>query len=213
MSVPVTVVDYGMGNLFSVMRALEYCGGDVTFTESPDRVRTASRLVLPGVGAFADGMANLRERNLIGALMDYISAGKSFLGICLGMQLLLEGSEEFGHHRGLGVVSGEVKRLPSLRGVKLPNIGWHGLLPQESQDTSAWDGTILGGLKTDQAQYFVHSYAAYPTEASHWLSRTYYGDHVFCSTLQKGNVFACQFHPEKSGRAGLSVLEAFLHCD
>ena len=213
MRVPVTVVDYGMGNLFSVTRALEYCGGDVTLAESADRVRTANRLVLPGVGAFADGMANLQERDLIGALLDHVSSGKALLGICLGMQLLLESSEEFGFHRGLGVVPGEVRRLPIQQGVKLPNIGWHKLLPPEGRNLSVWDGTILAGMTTDQTQYFVHSYAAYPSESSQWLSRTCYGDHWFCSTLRKDNVSACQYHPEKSGRVGLAVLERFLHCD
>jgi glutamine amidotransferase len=165
------------------------------------------------VGAFADGMSNLKERDLASAVVDFIDAGKPFLGICLGMQLLMESSEEFGCHRGLGVVPGQVKRLPELEGLKLPNIGWHELLPAQDADLSPWNETILAGMTTNRMQYFVHSYAAYPSEASHWLSGTRYGDHLFCSTLKKGNVTACQFHPEKSGEAGLGVLEAFLRLD
>jgi glutamine amidotransferase len=185
----------------------------VELSDKPEQLAEADFLVLPGVGAFGDGMASLLERKLIEPILAYIATGKPFLGICLGMQLLLDSSQEFGQHQGLGVIPGAVRRLPSQLGVKLPNIGWHPLFPLEGERASSWVETILSGMTTELDMYFVHSYAAYPSNPSHWLSGSRYGDHMFCSTLQRDNVSGCQFHPEKSGPAGLAIIERFLNSD
>jgi len=207
----VRLIDFQGGNLLSVARAFEYLGCIVELAELSEQVTGADFLVLPGVGAFGDVMASLRERELVEPILTHIAIGKPLLGICLGMQLLLDSSQEFGEHQGLGVIPGAVLRLPLQPGVKLPNIGWHPLFPVEAQPVSSWSGTILSDMTSERDMYFVHSYAAYPRHPSHWLSSSRYGDHEFCSSLQRNNVFGCQFHPEKSGQAGLSVLKNFLH--
>src|SRR5208283_5616772 len=160
----VTVIDYGMGNLLSVSRAMEHCGAEVLTTCDPERVAQAERLILPGVGAFADGMAGLRERRLIEPIREFARAGRPFLGICLGMQMMLDSSEEFGNHEGLGLVPGRVAAIPSTgvdgRPHKIPHIGWNKLL-MPTPETS-WENTILAGLSPGSSGYFVHSYAAVP---------------------------------------------------
>jgi glutamine amidotransferase len=167
-------------------------------------------LVLPGVGAFGDGLSTLRKRGLVEPVLEWIGAGRPFLGICLGMQLLLGQSEEFGLHEGLGVIPGSVRRLPQREGSKVPNVGWFALQPPQSHAADVWRHTALSDFPADRDVYFVHSYAAYPEDRSHWLARTAFGDHWFCSVVRRENVHGCQFHPEKSGPAGLRVLEGFL---
>ena len=206
----VRVIDYYAGNLFNVVRAFEHLGCRVELASRPDEVDDGDYLVLPGVGAFGDGMTSLKERGMVDPMLGWISAGRPFLGICLGMQLLLSSSDEFGQHEGLGIIPGQVRRLLYESGVKVPNIGWHPLLPPEGAHLDAWKGTVLERVNPERDMYFVHSYAAYPDDPAHWLARTTFGRHQFCSAVRKGNVFGCQFHPEKSGEAGLAILDNFL---
>lgn len=208
----VTVVDYGMGNVSSVLRALAACGAKASLTSGPAAVDGAERLVLPGVGAFADGMAELRERGLIQPILRFAASGRPFLGICLGMQMMLDSSEEFGLHQGLGLVRGSVRAIPrqGRDGLphKVPHIGWNRLLP--SGAPSAWRGTLLDGIGPDAAVYFVHSYAAFPDSPADRLADCDYDGCLIAAAVHSGSLYGCQFHPEKSGPMGLRILRNFL---
>ena len=204
----VKVVDYDAGNLFNVVRAFEYLECETRLVRQADEIHGADYLVLPGVGAFADGMASLHQRELVQPIIDWAESGKPLIGICLGMQLLLSSSEEFGQHEGLNIVPGRVRRLPTQPGMKVPNIGWHPLQP--SADDVCWDKGCLRDISREQDMYFVHSFAAYPDDQAHWLARSAFGEHWFCSVLEKDNIFACQFHPEKSGEVGLNILRRYI---
>lgn len=201
----VVVVDYGLGNMHSVIKALRHQGADVLVTESPADVRAADRLVVPGVGAFADGMAGLRKRSLIEPLLEFIATGRPFLGICVGMQVLLSESEEFGHHAGLGVIEGTVERIPKAPGRKVPHIGWNRITA-----ASSWVGTPLEPLEPGTMLYFVHSYTAVPARPEHRLADADYLGHRVSAAIRKDNVVGVQFHPEKSGPPGLVVLARYL---
>lgn len=204
------VVDYGVGNLLSVCRALSRCGAEPTLTDAPGDVDAADRLVLPGVGAFGDAMAALRERRLLEPLARWAERERPFLGICLGMQLMLDSSTEFGRHAGLGLVPGLVDRVPS-QGAdgtphKVPHIGWSALEPVEG---SSWEGTILAGLAPGESAYFVHSYAAAPADPRHRLADCRYDGLALAAVVRRGALYGCQFHPEKSGPVGLRILRNF----
>ncbi len=208
----VIVVDYGVGNLLSVTRALEVRGADVTVTSDPRVVLRAERLVLPGVGAFADGMAGLEERGLVQPIREFAATGKPLLGICLGMQLLFTESEEFGLHKGLDLLAGRVVAIPNaLPGGawrKTPHIGWNELrLPP---GRGGWNGTLFAGMTEGSAAYFVHSYAAAPADSSVRLADCDHEGFAVSAAVQQGQVCGCQFHPEKSGEAGLSIIGRFL---
>lgn len=208
----VTVVDYGIGNLYSVQRALQTCGAEVVTTGDPERIARAERLVLPGVGAFADGMQGLRDRGLVAALRSYAASGRPLLGICLGMQMLATVSEEFGEHEGLDLVPGRVLPVPPLdtqgRRHKIPHIGWAPLV--ESHAAGSWQGSVLQSTPPETAVYLVHSFAVVPTDATHRLADCVHGGHLLCAALRRGNIHGCQFHPEKSGPAGLRMLSQFI---
>ena len=204
----VTVVDYGIGNLLSVTRALERCGAHVTLESSPLFIAKAERLVLPGVGAFGNGMAELRQRNLIDAVCNFAASGRPMLGICLGMQMLLDGSDEFGASAGLGLIPGWVRQLPAQTGIKLPHIGWSAL--QKPGARSSWKHTILENIEPSEPMYFVHSFAPMPTHDEHRLADTYYNGVRICAAVASGSIYGCQFHPERSARHGLGILSAFL---
>jgi glutamine amidotransferase len=207
----VTVVDYGMGNLYSVSRAFEHVGASVMLTEEPSAVVSARRLVLPGVGAFRRGMDELERRGLVEALRDYASANRPLLGICLGMQMLFEESEEFGRHAGLALIPGRVSAIPVRRhdgGVrKIPHIGWNGLLR-----VADWTGSVLDGVPEGSEAYFVHSYTGLPAVESHRVAEADYDGFPITAVVRKGNIHGCQFHPEKSGPVGLRILRNFV-CD
>ncbi|MEO5844593.1 MAG: imidazole glycerol phosphate synthase subunit HisH [Caldimonas sp.] len=211
MSTSVTVVDCGSGNLLSVSRALEHCGASVKVSHHGADIERAERVVLPGVGAFADGMAGLRDRQLLEPIRRFAATGRPLLGICLGMQMLLTSSEEFGHHEGIGLVPGEVLPLPAtaLDGSRLkrPHIGWADLLASHD---AGWAGSPLEGLAQGTSVYLVHSYAAYPSERSDRLAECLYGGNRVVAAIRRENIVGCQFHPEKSGSAGLQVLRRFL---
>lgn len=208
----VTIIDYGVGNLLSVKRAFEYCGAEVTLTDSIEVIQKAERLILPGVGAFADGMAGLKDRNLIEAIKSYALQNRPFMGICLGMQMMLEVGEEFGLHAGLGIVSGRVIPIPDkgLDGVKhkIPHIGWAELTPTTREQI--WDNTILDSISHGESVYFVHSFMAMPCRQEHSLASYFYNGNEICAVIKAGNLYGCQFHPEKSGNVGMSIIKNFL---
>ena len=206
----VAIVDYGMGNLFSVQRACEQVGLQAAITASPDEVFAADAAILPGVGAFGDAMAELTRLGLADAVKTLVAAGKPFMGICLGMQLVMTESVEFGRHKGLGLVEGDVVRFESPRRgtqvLKVPEVGWNRIAPAPGV---SWDGSCLEGLPDGAFMYFVHSFYAKPADPSVVLSVSRYGHLEFCSSLRRGNLFACQFHPERSGPQGLHIYRAF----
>ncbi len=208
----VTVVDYGLGNLFSIRRALAYIGVRVEITSSTEVIRQAEWLILPGVGSFGDGMQQLRTRGLIEPILQFAQSGRPLLGICLGMQLLFSASEEFGLHEGLGLIKGNVAQLhnadPTGRRVKVPHVGWSELIRPRS--LTDWGSTILEGPLEGDAMYFIHSYVPYPENESVIIAQINYGGYLYCAAIEQGNVIGCQFHPEKSGKAGLHLLRNFI---
>lgn len=209
----VAIVDFGMGNLFSVSKALEHVGIEAIITSSPECLREARAVVLPGMGAFGDAMQELRARRLVEPLRNFAQSGRPFLGICLGLQLLLEKSEEFGLHEGLGVMAGRVVRFDAPktdeRALKVPQVGWNALRPPRSFTNAVWLHTPLEGLKDGVQAYFAHSYHALPSDPSNVLATSRYGNVEFASALRRGSVFGLQFHPERSGARGIDVYHAF----
>ena len=208
----VVVVDYGLGNLLSVRRGLEHCGATVTVTADPKAILSAPRVILPGVGAFADGMAELRSQGLDKVVREAAAQGSSLLGICLGMQMLLDKSEEFGTAEGLGLIPGRVVPIPSttINGYsqKIPHIGWNNLSLSKSFEN--WDGGLLQEVDPGEAVYFVHSFMAVPNNPDHRIADCLYGRVSVSATIGRENIYGCQFHPEKSGEVGLKVLRRFL---
>jgi imidazole glycerol-phosphate synthase subunit HisH len=211
-----TVVDYGMGNLFSIRRAALYIGVQAEITADPERISQSDRLILPGVGAFGEGMAGLNANGLREAISDFIRKGNPFLGICLGMQLLMTEGHEFGFHEGLKLIPGKAVKFdsPSLGEVsfKIPHVGWNRIDRPScaSGGSNAWMGTVLHTTEPGTCFYFVHSFIVSPDKQENTLAETYYGKNRFCSVVFKDNVCGCQFHPEKSGKAGLALLHRFL---
>ena len=208
----VTIVDYGVGNISSVSRAIQHFGAEARLTDNPEEIMKATRLVLPGVGAFSNGMQGLRERGLVEPLRAYAESGRPLLGICLGMQMLLTISEEFGEHEGLGIIPGRVLPVVANDGsgipLKVPHIGWSALWMPPLRQT--WDGSILEGMSVRSSVYFVHSFTAVPLHEEHRLADTMYGDCRISAAIQMGNVTGCQFHPEKSADVGLHIIKNFL---
>jgi glutamine amidotransferase len=197
MSRRVSIVDYGVGNLLSVSRAVVAAGGTPILVRTPEEVAEAERLLLPGVGAFGHCMDVLRARDLIQPIRDFAASGGPFLGICVGMQVLLEEGEEFGLHQGLGLIPGRVCRIPCIdaEGVpqKVPFVGWNRLLrPRARLD---WGGTVLDGLGDGEAWvYFTHSYAAFPENDAHRLAEADYFGHRLTAAIIRDNITGCQFH-------------------
>ena len=208
----VTVVDYGVGNLHSIVRALRRAGAEVLLTGDQDEVARAERLLLPGVGAFGHCAANLRAAGMLEPIHAFVTTGRPFLSICVGMQLLFEQSSEFGAHEGLALIPGSVDMIPAMHGDsvrKVPHSGWGAL--QFSPGRPTWAGTPLGSLRPGfSSAYFVHSYAARPTDPAHRLADVDYQGFNVCAAVQRDNILGFQFHPETSGAVGLSVLEAFV---
>ena len=208
----IKVINYGLSNLLSVQRAFEHLGAQVEFVNTPDGVLAAEALVLPGVGAFKDGMAGLERLGLIEPILQKAAAGTPLLGICLGMQMLFDESDEFGLHKGLGLIPGRVEKIPALDAdgdpQRVPHISWNGLWPAGGRTDFA--GTALASVTPGQECYFVHSYEAKPTNEADCLADTRYGGRAVCAADAHGSVLGCQFHPEKSGPVGLGILEGFL---
>ncbi len=206
----VTVLDYGIGNLLNVTRALAHCGAAVRLVDKASTEDLSSpRLVLPGVGAFGDGMAELRARGFDELVRRFAETGRPFLGICVGLQMMFEASQEMGEHQGLGLLRGRVRAVPALAvdgsPQRIPHIGWRPLQP-----VAPWRGTILEGVAPGERAYFVHSFCAEPKDAGVRLADVDYGGHALCAAVHHDNLYGCQFHPERSARAGLAMLEHFL---
>ena len=208
----VTVIDYGVGNLFSVTKALERVGAEVVLSAAAADIANAQRLVLPGVGAFADGMRGLAERGLIEPIKTFAASGRPFLGICLGMQMMLDSSEEFGNHQGLGLIPGRVVAVPSVgssgQAHKIPHIGWAALKAPHGQ--ASWQGSILNRIEAGATMYFVHSFMAEPADPRHRLADCNYDGIAVSAVIRSQSLYGCQFHPEKSGPAGLRIVEDFV---
>jgi imidazole glycerol-phosphate synthase subunit HisH len=197
----VTIIDYGMGNLRSVEKALAAVGASPRISADPDAVRKSERLVLPGVGAFGDAMANLKRGGLDQAVLDAVTEGVPLLGLCLGLQLLFSESEEFGRNDGLSLIPGRVRKL-NPPGLHVPHVGWNQL-------ESIKADPLLDGVADGSYFYFVHSYIVEPEDGSDVLSWTEYGGR-FCSIARRRNVWGAQFHPEKSQDAGRRLLHNFV---
>lgn len=208
----VAVIDYGMGNLLSVQRGFERCGATVEVSSSPEIILSARKVVLPGVGAFGDGMAELRSHGLNDVVREVAARGTPLLGICLGMQMLLEVSEEFGTTAGLGLIPGRVIPVPNMtvdgRQQKIPHIGWNTLVLPSGRES--WEGTPLQGCAPVDSVYFVHSFMADPSDTGDRVADCLYGGERISAAIGRKNIFGCQFHPEKSGEIGLKVLKNFL---
>ena len=196
------VIDYGMGNLRSVAKAVEKSGYSVKVSGEYLDIKRAKKIILPGVGAFGKAMENLKRQGILDVIKEKLKEGTPYLGICLGLQLLFEWSEE-GNTKGMGVIKGVVKRFPNLPSLKIPHMGWNQVkLRMEGED-------LFDGIPDNSYFYFIHSYYVIPVEKKIIATTTFYGVE-FVSSIKKGNLFACQFHPEKSGKIGLKLLENFL---
>ena len=206
----IAIIDYGMGNLGSVAKACRFLGARARVTDSPAAVRKADAVIFPGVGAFGPAMRGLRRRRLVAPLLDSVEGGKPFLGLCLGMQLLFESSEESPGVKGLGVFPGRVRRFPSRRGLKVPHMGWNQLDLEKGRDGRAPFDPLLNGVPDGAFVYFVHSFYVDPEERGLVSARTAYGLDFPSVLWDSGSVWATQFHPEKSQKWGLKMLGNFL---
>lgn len=203
----IAIIDYGVGNLYSLKKALDNFGNNVFITEEAEKILLADAIILPGVGSFEAGMKGLRVRNLVDVIKQYANNGKPILGICLGAQLLLDKGYEFGSFDGLGIIPGKVVKFPKLKKERVPHIGWNGIFPVKN---SKWDKTILNTTKPNSDVYFVHSFVLQPDKKDDILAMASYGDYQFCSAVRRGNIYGCQFHPEKSGEIGLNIINNFI---
>jgi glutamine amidotransferase len=204
----VVIVDYGVGNLFSVAGAVRAVGiENPVISSDPVDIAAADRVILPGVGAFGDGMENLLERGLVSVMQDRAAANHPILGICLGMQLLMEESDEFGTHQGLGVIRGSVTRFATQPNMKVPLVGWEPIVEPRWR---TWTCSVLAKLETRTHMYFVHSYYVKPSDTKNVLATTRFGGFEFCSVVNEGNTTGVQFHPERSGEDGIQVYRNFM---
>jgi len=208
----IVIVDYGIGNLFSVKRALEVSGAeDISIAYSAREIKLADKVILPGVGAFSDGMNGLQKRNLVEPVMEFAESGKMLLGICLGMQLLATESEEYGSCQGLNIIPGRVVPIPGevSKGIhrKIPYIGWSRLImPRDG----IWVNSLLNGLDINDWLYMVHSFHVQPTSKADILAVYDYEGYTVTAAIRSGNIYGYQFHPEKSGPIGLRLIRNFL---
>lgn len=197
----ITILDYQMGNLRSVAKAVEKIGGAVKVVDTAGQIAQADKLIVPGVGGFPDCMKVLKERGLDKAIQDFISTERPYLGICLGMQILMEEGEEGGSHPGLGIFSGKVERFAASPSLKIPHMGWNALeFPKKSK--------LFSGVDSGSYVYFVHSYYCAPKKKKLISATSHYGE-TFAAAFEENNLFAVQFHPEKSQKVGLEILKNF----
>lgn len=209
----IAIIDYGLGNLFSIKNACETVGLQGCITFSKREIMEADAVILPGVGAFGDAMKSLKQLDLITVLQEVSTSSKPLVGICLGMQLLMEESSEFGRHQGLGIIKGSVIRFDedageSAKHLKVPHVGWNRIYKvKRNYSKDFWINSLLNRLADGEFMYFVHSFYVKPKDQSLMLSMTQYGGTDFCSSFNYENIFACQFHPERSGSGGLTIYE------
>ena len=197
----ISIIDYDAGNIRSVEKAMAKLGQEVWITRDRERIMNADKVILPGVGSFGDAMAHLREYNLVEVIKDVVAEKKPFLGICLGLQLLYESSEETPGVEGLDILKGKILKIPEQKDLKIPHMGWNSLHLQN-------DGRLFRGIEQNPYVYFVHSYYLKAGEEETVKATTQYSVNIHAS-VEKDNVFACQFHPEKSGDLGLQILKNF----
>lgn len=198
----IAIIDYDAGNLRSVEKALEAIGEKAVVTRNSDEILSADKVILPGVGSFGDAMGRLREYGLVDTLHEAADSGKPFLGICLGLQLLFRRSDESDGVEGLSILPGEILRIPDAPGIKIPHIGWNSL-------KVAPKARIFEGLRENPYVYFVHSYYLKADDENIVAATTEYGGTIIHASVQKDNIYACQFHPEKSSTVGLQILKNF----
>lgn len=201
----IAIIDYDAGNIRSVEKALKFLGQDVKITRDPEEILSAEKVILPGVGAFGDAMRKLKEYGLDQVIRKTAGKGTPFLGICLGLQLLFERSDEAPGVEGLGILKGEILRLPEKEGYKIPHMGWNSL-------ELIHNGRLFQDLPEDPYVYFVHSYYLKAADETIVKARTEYTT-VIDASVEQGNVFACQFHPEKSSETGLKILKNFVELE
>lgn len=206
----IVIVNYGLGNIFSIHRAINFLGYHAVISGDPEEIRSSDRIILPGVGAFGDGMQALKKKKLDDVLKECAVENKPMLGICLGMQLFLSSSEEFGLNEGLGLIPGSVKRLPSPHPAglqyKIPHVGWSQVFPKADGDKL----NVFTEVPEKTFMYFVHSFHVVPENDEYVLAHSVYGGFEFCCAVRRGSVRGVQFHPELSGKAGLKIYEQFL---
>lgn len=209
----IVIVDYNLGNLFSVKHACDYFGASTIITSDKKEILGADGIILPGVGAFGEAMDNLDKMDLIIPLKEFIQSKKPFLGVCLGMQLLFNESEEFGNHQGLGIIDGVIRKFPAstekMNSLKIPQIAWNQIFQTENGQ-SKWEISPLRDQMDGEYMYFVHSFYALPEDKEDILSLTNYEDFEYCSSIMKDNVYATQFHPEKSGKMGIQIYKNWI---
>lgn len=201
----VAIIDYDAGNIKSVEKALEYLGQKVKITRDQKEILSADRVILPGVGAFGDAMGKIRSYGLESVIQDAVRQGTPFLGICLGLQLLFEDSDETPGVKGLGLLPGGIQRIPDGEGLKIPHMGWNSLDIREG-------ATLFKGIEGHPYVYFVHSYYLSAKHEEDVAAATFYSTKIHAS-VEHENIFACQFHPEKSGEVGLKILDNFIHLE
>jgi glutamine amidotransferase len=205
----VAIIDYGIGNLYSVKRACDYVGLESLITANKKEISDCDALILPGVGAFGNAMKNLRQKDLIDSIQQFVKSGKYVMGICLGMQLLMDYSDEFGKQSGLNLIKGGCKKFDFNNiDVKVPQISWNKIYSPNHDEKFEID-TPLSGISYGAYMYFVHSYYVETEEENNILSLTSYNNFEYCSSVRKDNIFGFQFHPEKSGKSGLLIYENF----
>ena len=198
----IAIIDYDAGNIKSVEKAMNYLGQEAVITRDKDVILASDKVILPGVGAFGDAMQKIKEYHLTNVIYDVVEQKKPFLGICLGLQLLFETSEESEGVAGLGVLKGDIVRIPAKEGLKIPHMGWNTIQVKE-------DSTLFQGISKDAYVYFVHSYYLKAKEIKDVAATTFYSTEIHAA-VEHERVFACQFHPEKSGTVGLKILENFV---
>lgn len=208
------VVDYGIGNVFSVMHALDNLGAEPVLSGDHETIRNADRVILPGVGAFGRAAQRLRELGLDDVLKEYTRTERPFMGICVGMQLLMSQGFEFGTHEGLGIIPGTVEKIDIKdsegKSLRVPLIGWYPLSPAIETSSSAYQSTPLSAVAENAAFYFVHSFSVHPEDKNTVLANAIHAGQPVTAAVQRDNVIGLQFHPERSGAVGLSLLDCFL---
>ncbi|MFA4995843.1 MAG: imidazole glycerol phosphate synthase subunit HisH [Patescibacteria group bacterium] len=206
----IAIIDYKAGNLYSVQHACSFIGLDSKITSDKDEILKADGAILPGVGAFGEAMENIKAMELIDPIRDFVKSGKPFMGVCLGLQLLFSESEEFGLHKGLDLVKGRVVKFPTHNDqgqvIKVPQIGWNQIVPPNN-DKNYWSNSPLSDTAPGEFMYFVHSFFVKPSDSEDILSLTDYEGIKYCSSIKKNNIFATQFHPEKSAGEGIKIYQ------
>ena len=209
MSLKIVIINYEIGNIRSILNAFQKIGITPILSRNQKEILSADGIVLAGVGAFSHAMQNLQKYSLLDTIKEYAKTNKPLLGICLGMQMLLDESEEFGTTEGIGLISGRVIKLPTKnrKHEKLPHVSWNEITPKRID----WKNTILNNINSKSDMYFIHSYVTIPDDENQILSTTIYSDYEFCSSIKKDNIYGCQFHPEKSAKEGLKIIKNFVN--